>query len=388
MTGSLSRTLAAALLVLAGTPAPARQVPLLIGGYTDAQGQGIALYRFDEATGRISPTPAQIARAANPSWLVLSADHRHLYAVHENGAGSPDPVGRVSAWAVNPASGRITPINRVLALGDEPTYAAISHDGGYLFVADYGGSGDPPGALAVLPIAREGRLRAAVQIKTGRASLADPTRQTSPHAHSAVSSPDGRFVFVQDLGADRIYVYRHDPARREAPLRALADQPEVALPPGSGPRHLVFSADGRHAWATLEMAGAIAVFDHADGHLHLRGTVPLTPADFQGRRSAAALHLSPDGRFLLATDRGTDNSLVSFAIDRASGMLRPIDRHATGGEEPREFALSADGRFVLVANQRSNSISVFARDPASGVIGATVQTLAVHQPSSLVFVAR
>ena len=136
------------------------------------------------------------------------------------------------------------------------------------------------------------------------------------------------------------------------------------------------------------MAGAIAVFDHADGHLHLRGTVPLTPADFQGRRSAAALHLSPDGRFLLATDRGTDNSLVSFAIDRASGMLRPIDRHATGGNEPREFALSADGRFVLVANQRSNSISVFARDPASGVIGATVQTLAVHQPSSLVFVAR
>jgi 6-phosphogluconolactonase (cycloisomerase 2 family) len=382
------RLFVAALLTLGATTAWARQVPLLVGGYTDAPGQGITLYRFDEATGQISKAALQVSPASNPSWLVLAADHRHLYAVHENGPASPDPVGRVSAWQVNPASGRITPVNRVLALGNEPTYASISRDGGYLFVADYGGNGDPPGALVVLPIARDGRLRAAVQVKTGRASQADPARQMAPHAHSAVSSPDGRFVFVQDLGADRIHVYRHDPAHREAPLQALADQPEVVLPPGSGPRHLVFSPDGRHAWATLEMAGAIAAFDHDAGHLTLRSIVPLAPADFHGRMSAAALHVSPDGRFLLATDRGTDNSLVSFAIDPASGALHPVDRHPTGGTEPREFVISRDGRFVLVANQRSDRIAVLARDPATGVIGATVQTLAVHQPSSLVFVSR
>ena len=379
-------TATAILLATAGQVA-ARSVPLLIGAYTGGTNKGITLYRFDDRTGQISAVPVQVMPSENPSWLVLSADHRRLYAVNENGDGRRDPVGRVTAWRIDPATGRMALLNRVSSLGADPTYASLSRDGRYLFVANYSGSADPGGTLAVVPVAADGTLRPVTQIKTRRASMANPQRQASPHVHSVVSSPDGRFVFAQDLGADRIYVYRYDPAQRELPLSALGDQPFVDLPAGSGPRHLVFSADGRHAYATLEMAGQVAVFDQAQGHLTLRQTLSLAPADFRGAVGAAALHLSPDGRFLAATDRGTDNALVTYALSAADGSLRLVDRHATSGSEPREFAFSPDGRFVVVANQRSHAVVVFRRDPASGVVGDMVQSLPVDQASNLTFVA-
>ena len=367
-------------------PVAARPVPMLIGAYTGGTSKGIALYQFDDRTGRISAAPVQITPAENPSWLVLSADHRMLYAVNENGEGQRDPVGRVSAWRSDPATGRLVFVNRVSSLGTEPTHASLSRDGRYLFVANYAASADPGGTLAVLPVAPGGALRPATQIKTHRASMANPQRQTSPHVHSVVSSPDGRVVFAQDLGADRIYAYRYDPAQPEMPRSAVRGQPYIDLPAGSGPRHLVFSGDGRHAYLTLEMAGEVARFDYADGHLKLREIVPLAPADFHGSVGAAALHVSPDGRFLSVTDRGTDNSLVTFAISPADGSLRQVDRHSVEGREPREFAFSPDGRFVLVANQRSHAVVVFRRDPANGVVGDMVQSLPVDQASNLTFV--
>ncbi|WP_174549210.1 lactonase family protein [Novosphingobium rosa] len=391
MTPKIKSLIAAPAITIAAmaaiaTPALAASVPLLIGTYTGGQSKGIYLYRFDEQTGRIAPTPVQITPAENPSWLTLSHDHRFLYAVDENGEGQRDPVGRVSAFALDATTGRLTFLNRTSSLGSEPTHASLSKDGKALFVANYAVSSDPGGTLAVLPVAGDGRLQPVTQIKTHRASMVNPERQASPHVHSAVSSPDGRFLFAQDLGADRIYVYRYDPARPEAPLSAVKDQPFVALPPGSGPRHLVFSPNGRQAYLTLEMAGQVAVLDYAEGHLTLRQTLPLAPAGFQGKVGAGALHLSPDGRFLTVTDRGTDNQLVSFAVSPTDGALRQIDRRSVEGEEPREFAFSDDGRFVLVANQHSHAVVVLRRAPETGVIGETVQTLPIDQPSDIVIV--
>jgi 6-phosphogluconolactonase (cycloisomerase 2 family) len=162
-------------------------------------------------------------------------------------------------------------------------------------------------------------------------------------------------------------------------------QPWIDLPAGSGPRHMVFSPDGRHAYLTLEMTGQVAVLDHADGRLTLRQTLALAPAGFTGKLGAAALHISPDGRFLSLTNRGSDNSIITFAIAPGDGALSLVDRHPTGGMEPREFAFFPDGRFVLVANQRSGAVLVFARDVASGVVGAQVSRLAIDQASDIKF---
>ena len=361
-------------------------VPLLIGTYTGGQSKGIYVYSFDPQTGHIAPAPVQVVPADNPSWLTFSADRRLAYAVNENGEGQRDPVGRVSAYRLDAKTGRLSLINRASSLGAEPTHASLSKDGRYLFVANYAVSADPGGTLTVLPVGRDGALGAAVQVKTHRASMVNAERQASPHVHSVVSSPDGRTVFAQDLGADRIYAYRYDPARREAPLAAVKEQPFLDLPAGSGPRHLLFAPDGRRAYLTLEMVGQVAVLDYAEGRLTLRQLVPLAPQGFAGKLGAAALHISPDGRFLAVTNRGTDNQLVSFAISPTDGTLQQVDRRAVEGAEPREFAFAPDGRFVVIANQRSQKVVVLRRDPASGVVGEVVQNLRVDQASDVKFI--
>nr|WP_236614269.1 lactonase family protein [Stutzerimonas azotifigens] len=355
---------------------------LLIGTYTGDGSEGIYRYRFEPGSGRIDPESLQVVRSHNPSWLVLDPSGERLFAVNENGAGDPDPIGRVSSFARDPASGELTPIDRVQTLGDHPTHASLSHDGRYLFVANYSAGGGPDGSLAVIPVGSDGRLSPVTQLSSYQASRADPERQLSSHVHSAVVSPDGRFVFASDLGADRVFAYRYDPGNAERPLSPVSPA-SIELPPGSGPRHMAFSADGKQAYLTLEMASQLVRFDHAEGVLTERQTVDLRGAEKGG---STAPHLSADGRFLYVTDRGDARRILAFAIE-ADGSLREIQRRPAEGQEPREFALAPDGRHLLVANQLSDEVVVIARDPDSGRLGETVGRLAVSRPSHLLFVA-
>ncbi|UZW61223.1 lactonase family protein [Lysobacter enzymogenes] len=360
-------------------------VELLVGCYTGGQCQGVGRYRFDPASGRIDPRPLETIVTDNPSWLTVSADGARLFAVNENGPASPDPVGRASSFALGRGAARSRALSRANTLGDDPAHAALGRDGRYLFVSNYSGAQSPGGSLAVLPVDADGRLGAAVQVLGHRASQADRERQLGPHVHAAAQSPDGRYVFAADLGADKVYAYRYDPARSaERPLLA-ATTPWLELPAGSGPRHLLFSADGRHAYLTLEMSGEIVALDHDDGRLRIVQTLALDPGRRQGN-AAAALHLSADGRFLYASNRGEDNHIAVYAVDPGDGRLRPLQRRASEGRGPREFALAPDGRHVVVANQHSGNLVVIARDPASGELGATVQTLPMVSPSDVKFV--
>jgi len=377
--------LSAATILPASALAGAPAARLLIGTYTASGSEGIYLYDFDIETGRLGLEPRQVVKTENPSWLTLSADHRHVYVVNENGPGQHDAVGRVTSYRIDSSNGTLHELNSVLSLGSEPTHSGISRDGRYLFVANYSVSADPGGTLSVLPIDDLGTLSPATQIKTGRASQVDGERQLSPHMHSAVVSPDGQAVFVQDLGADRIYAYRYDATQPESPLALDAAQPSIETPPGSGPRHLVFSRDGDHAYLTLEMTGEVVVYDHAQGRLVQKQRLSLAPAHFVGKNGAAALHLSSDGRFLYVTNRGTDNQLVVFAVDASSGELTLIARRSTEGLEPREFAIDPSGRYVLIANQRSDKVVIMRRDPVSGRVGETIQVLPIAAPSDLKF---
>lgn len=365
--------------------------PLLVGSYTGASSKGIYVYDFDTRSGKINPVPSQIVPASNPSWLTFSSNRHYLYAVNENGDG-PGQIeisGRVTSFSVDPQNGHLTQLNQVQSLGSEPTYSSLSIDGRYLLVANYSVSSDPGGTLAVIPVKADGQLDPVVQMKTHRASHVNMDRQLSPHVHSAIMSPDGQFVFAQDLGADRIYVYQYDPqAHPDAPLRAYAAQPEVRLPPGSGPRHLVFSADGKHAYLTLEMVGKVVSFDYANGMLTRKQEIPLADENFKGKNGGGALHLSPDGRFLIVTNRGTDNEFIVYAVDPDSGALSFKSRRPVEGVEPREFAFDPSGHFLLVANQKSNTIVVFAVNLKTGIIGKQIQSLPFSQPSDLKFLSR
>ena len=356
---------------------------LLVGSYTAGTSEGIYRLQFDSRTGQFSGPPVLAAKAQNPSWLTLSPDQKRLFVVNENGPGQQDEVGRVSSYRIDPANHQLTLINQVQSLGNEPTHSSLAADGRYLFVANYSVLQDPGGSLAALPVDAEGRLAPPVQLSGHPASGVNPERQASNHVHSVVSSPDGKYVFANDLGADKTFVYRYDP--KANPERPLVPAAVVELPAGSGPRHLLFSADGKHAWLTMEMSAQIAVFDYQDGQLTRTQLVDMAAGQPTSDKAGAALHASADGKFLYVSNRGTANTLLVYSIDPATAQLKEIQRRSVEGDHPREFSLDPSGRFLLVANQKSNQIVVIERDTQTGLLGKTVQKLAIDAPSDLKF---
>ncbi|MFW0756934.1 lactonase family protein [Pseudomonas sp. H11T01] len=368
--------------------APVDSYELLVGSYTQGQSQGLYRLQFDSRTGQLDPKPLQVVKSANPSWLTLSRDQRRLFVVNENGPGQVDPVGRVSSFSIDPKSHELSLINQVQSLGNEPTHSSLSSDGRYLFVSNYSVAQDPGGSLAVLPVAADGKLAPPVQLSSHPSSRVNPERQMSAHVHSTVSSPDGQYVFSSDLGADKVFVYRYDPkANPELPLTA-ATAASVQLPPGSGPRHLLFSGDGKHAWLTMEMSAQVAVFDYQAGKLVQRQMVELAADKPKEEKAAGALHASQDGKFLYVSNRGTANQLLVFAIDPATGELKEIQRRSVEGDHPREFSLDPSGKFLLIGNQKSNQIVVLERDAKTGLLGKTVQKLPFDSPSDIKFLLR
>jgi 6-phosphogluconolactonase (cycloisomerase 2 family) len=368
--------------------APVDSYELLVGSYTAGQSQGIYRLNFDSRTGQIDAKPLQVVKSANPSWLTVSKDQQRLFVVNENGPGQADPVGRVSSYAIDPKTHELSLINQVQTLGNEPTHSSISGDASHLFVSNYSVVEDPGGTLAVLPVGTDGALKPVVQMSSHPSSRVNPERQMSAHVHSVVSSPDGQYVFSNDLGADKIFVYRFDPKTNpERPLTA-ANPASVQLPPGSGPRHLLFSADGKHAWLTMEMSAQVAVFDYRDGKLEQTQLVDLAAGLPASGKAAAALHASADDKFLYVSNRGTTNQLLVFSIDPATGHLKELQRRSVDGDHPREFSLDPSGKFVLIANQKSNQIVVVERDAKTGLLGKTVQKLPMDAPSDLKFLVR
>ena len=368
--------------------APADEYQLLVGSYTAGQSQGLYRLNFDSATGQIDAKPLQVIKTENPSWLTLSKDQQRLFVVNENGPGQADPVGRVSSYSIDPKSYQLSLINQVQSLGNEPTHSSLSADASHLFVSNYSVAEDPGGTLAVVPVSADGTLKPVVQMSSHPSSRVNPQRQMSAHVHSTISSPDGRYVFSNDLGADKVFVYRFDPkANPQLPLTA-ANPASVQLPPGSGPRHLLFSADGKHAWLTMEMSAQVAVFDYQDGKLEQTQMVDLAAGQPVSDKAAAALHASADGKFLYVSNRGTANQLLVFAIDPATGHLKELQRRSVEGDHPREFSLDPSGRFLLIANQKSNQIVVVERDAKTGLLGKTVQKLPMDAPSDIKFLVR
>ncbi|PCK91036.1 3-carboxymuconate cyclase [Pseudomonas viridiflava] len=359
---------------------------LLLGSYTQGTSEGIYRFGFDSKTGMISPKPLQVIKTENPSWLTVSRDQRYLFVVNENGPGQTDTVGKVSSFSIEPKTFKVAPINQVETKGEEPTHSSLSKDGRYLFVANYAVNPDPGGALSVMPVGKNGELSDAVQVlPLGPGSKVNPERQASSHVHLAVPTPDGNYVVTADLGADKLFVYRYN-ADQAKPLQP-AKVPTVQLPAGSGPRHVLFSSNGKHAWLVLEMSAQVVVFDYLDGGFKQTQILDMKNKGVDQKNGGGALHASPDGKFLYVTNRGEANQVVVFRIDPASGKLEEIQRRTVEGKEPREFSFDPSGRFMLFANQKSNQIVTVRRDPQTGMVGETVQKLDVDAPSYVHFLS-
>ena len=352
---------------------------MLVGTYTGGKSEGLYVYRFDTKTG--DATRVSVAQTVNPSYLVVSRDRRFVYAVNElpGDNGPASQRGGVSAFRFDAASGQLSFLNKVSADGNDPCYLSLSPDGKYLLVANYSVAADPGGSFAVLPVQADGQLGASVLTVHHEGGGPVKGRQDNSHVHSTVFSPDGHYLFAQDLGADKLYSYRYTPDGSRG-LFGPTDWRYTQEKPGTGPRHLVFGADGKHAYLTSELAATVSTFDYADGKLTQVQTISLTEPGFKGKVGAAAIHLSPDGRFLYATNRGDANEIVIFSVDPANGHLRKIGHQSSLGKAPREFAIDPTGKWLIVGNQNSDSVYVFRRNEQSGLLEANPKRIEIGSP--------
>jgi len=286
----------------------------------------------------------------------------------------------VSAYAYDDRQGILTFLNRQLTQGDHPCHVVTDHAGTHVIASNYSG-----GSISVFPIGPAGSLGGMVQQIHHEGSGPDPRRQQAPHVHSAFFNPDETQLFVQDLGTDKINIYDYRPEEARNPL-IPASQPFIAGAPGGGPRHLALSADGRRIYLVQEMTATVLVYEQHGDNWETIQEVPMNEADFDGQDGAADIKLSPDGKFLYASNRGDANTLAIYEVDSASGKLNKIGNQSVLGRAPRNFALSPDGKFLLVANQDTNEVVVFDRNADTGLLTDTGRRINVGSPVCLVFV--
>ncbi len=345
---------------------------LLIGTYTKGKSKGIYVYRFYAETGRTAYLN-EIDDVSNPSYLCLSDNNKFVYAVNENGKN-----GEVSAFTFEPKLGKLVFLNKQSSKGADPCYVSVDKDQKNVFVANYS-SGD----LTVLPVNKDGSLSPVSQVVQDEGQGINKERQEGPHVHIAMLSPDEKYLLYSDLGTDKLNVMRYH-ASHPQPL-APATPPFVKIADGEGPRHIVFSNDKKHVYLVTEMGSAVHVFDYDNGKLKEKQSITLLKDGFKGQTAGAAIHISPDGRFLYASNRLETNDISVYAIDPDTGNLIFVQRESSYGKNPRDFAIDPTGNFMVVANQDSDSIFVYRIDKSNGKISRINSNIEIGNPVCLKF---
>lgn len=350
-----------------------------VGTYARGGGQGIYLCLLDRLTGSLEPLGV-VAEVENPSYLAIDAGRRRLYAVNEVLEWEGRPGGGVSAYTIERSSGHLSPLNQRYSHGGAPCYLTLDHRGRYLLAANYVG-----GNVVVFPLGDDGALAEPAAVVSHSGSSVDSARQEAPHPHSIILDSRNRYAFVPDLGVDRVMIYRFD---EHSGALSANRPPWSASQPGSGPRHLVFHPRGENAYVINELSSTITAYayDAERGALRSFQTIPTLPEGYSGANTAADLHLTPDGGFLLGSNRGHD-SIAHYSVAQESGKLSLIGFVPTGGSTPRGFAIDPSGTFVLVANQDSDSVVTFRIDAKDGTMTATGHEARIPSPVCLKLVS-
>src|ERR1700712_4641302 len=345
---------------------------LLVGTYTKGESKGIYVYRFYVETGKLAYL-SQIDNVSNPSYLCVSKNNKFIYAVNEDGKD-----GGVSAFTFQPYEGKMTFLNRQSSGGADPCFIAVDEDQKNAMVANYSS-----GSLAVLPINKDGSLQPLSQLIKDEGKGPNASRQEAAHVHSAFFSPNEKYILAADLGTDKLNIFRYH-ASKPQPLTP-ASPAFISVKPGNGPRHIAFSPDKKYMYLLQEMGSAINVYNFNGGNPKQVQTIEMMAKDYKGTNGAAAIHITPDGKFLYATDRLDASAILAYSINQETRELTFVQRQSTFGKNPRDFAIDPSGKFLVVANQDSDSIFVYKIDEVSGRLAATNTRVKIGNPVCLKF---
>ena len=331
---------------------------VFFGSYNwDKGSEAVYVYELDNKTGKLTKV-ASSSDVINPGYITVSSDGKYIYASSD--AKTPN-YGTVSSFAFDANKKTLTFLNQQKTGGENPVYVNVDKSGKWLINVTY----NQP-SISVFPLLENGKIDSMVQhFKFTEGSGVNPTRQEKSHTHSAVFAPDYTTVLFADLGADKILQYSFD-ANQKQPL---IDSKSffINTKPGSGPRHITFSKNGKLVYSIEELAGMISVYDFSENKLKKIQRIATHPDKITEGFESSDVHISPDGKFLYATNRGKENNIAIFKVLN-DGKLESIGYKKTGGKHPRTFAIDETGKFIIVTNVISQDVTVFKRNLETGML--------------------
>lgn len=344
---------------------------MLVGSYAEADAEGIKVYEWNQETGE-GVYCSGLKGIRNPSFLTVAPDGQHVYSVGEN----EEKTSTANALLLDPVTKQLSFLGESATDGAAPCNITLSPGRDYVVTANYNGA-----SITVFPVDEDGTLGEGNVIRfEGKGS--DAERQEQPHLHCVYFSPDGKFLLANDLGTDCIHVFPID-ASGEGLLNA-AEAFDVQLAPGSGPRHAVFDGSGKHLYVINELKGDVVMMDYDGASLR---QVQSIQADTVGAKGSADIHLSPDGKFLYASNRLQADGVAVFAVKAEDGTLTKVGYQLTGAH-PRNFALTPNGKFVLVACRDTDEIEIYERNAETGLLSDTGRRIQTPKPVVIALIER
>lgn len=342
---------------------------LFVGSYTAKESKGIYVYRFDTDSG--NSEYVSMTEVTDPSYLAISKDEKNVYAVTE----SNEKTDAVNAFSFDKKTGSLKLINSQPTDGAAPCYISIDSDSKHIVTANYTG-----GSITVFNINEDGSLAPQDELHKFAGKGTDEERQTQPHLHCVRFSPDENYLFADDLGTDKIYRFKVNKSGNGNYLQPM--KPEaVKIKDGQGPRHLEFHPNGNWAYLITEMGGTIIAFNYADGNLTEFQSIV---ADTLQAKGSGDIHITPDGRFLYASNRLKGDGLAIFSINQDNGKLTKI-RYQETCIHPRNFIITPNGKYLLVACRDSDAIQVFAINKNTGLLENTNKDIKLSMPVCIKF---
>jgi 6-phosphogluconolactonase len=354
--------------------APKKEI-LYVGTFSVRGSQGIYAFVFNRAKRTLTPLQT-VPSLESPSFVTIHPTGKFLYSVNRGKANVTDQGGSVSAYGIDPKTGRLNGLGHKSSYGEGPCYVAVDQTGKFLFVSHYG-----DGNLTISSLFSDGSIGNVTDSKKYSGNSVNAERQTSPHIHSSVLSPDNKFLYVMDLGTDKIYIYEFNP---ENGTLNPANTPEAYVIPGAGPRHFTLHPSGNFAYLAEELTSTVGVFlvDKATGALTiLQDTVKSLPKNFNERNTSADIQTDPAGKYLYMSNRGA-NVISIFSI-AADGTIKLIGHQSTGGQVPRNFLIDPKGEFLFAANQDTDTINIFQINPKTGLLKEIGKPISVPSPVCL-----
>ncbi|MET3538642.1 lactonase family protein [Chryseobacterium limigenitum] len=331
--------------------------------------EGIFVYELDTISGNLSKVTT-VTGILNPSFLTLSPNGKYVFACTES--KTPNG-GKVSSFEFKPENKTLTFINSQKSGGENPVYLTTHKNGKWLVNGNY-----TEGSVSVYPILDNGTIEPAVQNFQFSEGSINPGRQERSHIHSTVFSPDFDYIFLPDLGADKIRTYKFEDEKKQ-PLQD-AEIPFTKTTLGSGPRHFTFHPNGKFAYCIEEMGGAVSAYSYKDGKLNSIQRINTHSNKYKEDFESSDVHISPDGKFLYASNRGNEDNIAIFSIQN-NGTLKTIGYQATKGKHPRVFALDPTGKFLITTNAGSGDIVVFKRNSETGLLKKVGEKIKIKSAS-------